>query len=276
MNYLSISKNLREGESEKRSLKLEADGCTWNLNSCLSLLPVRLLISLLASEAQCSHLPKGVTDADLQGDFEDKIVCVLESCSHLPKPPGDVLCILCPPCSDVFPCSRLPPKAPPLCQVPFPRIYLCAENPCHTVAVHTFTTCSLPRNANQRQPGIFQGNLGAPTSFPQEGRLPSGLLAWGPPGFFFLGTDLHSPNKGLSLVLSLRKTTNQPRNIQPPDLQSQIWVWLSSWPPIKGPWVAFCISKPQCHHLYKESNVCLVALFGRLKIYVKPLIEVME
>ena len=191
MNYLSISKNLREGESAKHSLKLEADGCTWNLNSCVSLLPVRLVIGLLASEAQCSHLPKEITDTRLQGDFEDKIVCVLESCSHLPKPPGDVLCILCPPCSDIFPCPRLSPKAPPLCQVPFPRIYLCSENPCHTVAVHTSTTCSLPRNTNQGQPGIFQGNLGDPTSFPQEGRLPSGLLVWGPPGFFFLGTDLH-------------------------------------------------------------------------------------
>lgn len=142
MNYLSIFKTLRAGESGKHSLKLEADGCTWNLNSCLSLLSIRLLIGLTASEAQCSHLPKGVTDANLQGDFEDKIVCVLGSCSHLPKPPRDVLCTLCPTCSDIFPCSRLSPKALPLCQVPFPRIYLCSENPYHTVAVNTFTTCS--------------------------------------------------------------------------------------------------------------------------------------
>lgn len=274
MNYLSISKNLREGESAKHSLKLEADGCTWNLNSCLSLLPVSLVIGLLASEAQCSHLPKEITDTKLQGDFEDKIVCVLESCSHLPKPPGDVLCILCPPCSDIFPCPRLPPSSLPSA---FPQDismlweslpYCCCSHLHHLLLTQKHkprTTRHLPRESGgfykfptRRETAHWSVSLGT-TWF---------LLPW--------DRSAQSPNKGLSLVLSLRRTTNQARNIQPPDLQSQIWVWLSSWPPIKGPWVAFCISKPQCHHLYKESSVCLVALFDRLKIYVKLLIEDME
>ena len=188
-----------------------------DLNSCLSLLPVRLLIGLLPSEAQCYHLTKGVTDANLQGDFEDKIVCVLGSCSHLPKPPGDVLCTLCPTCSDIFPFSRLPPKALPLCQVPFPRIYLCSENPYHTVTVNTFTTCSWPRNRH------LPRESGGSYKFPTRRETAQWSVSLGTT-WFLLPWDrsVQNPNKGLNLGLSLRKTTNQTRNIQPPDLQSQI------------------------------------------------------
>lgn len=110
--------------------------------------------------------------------------------------------------------------------------------------------------------GIFLGSLGAPTSSPQEGRLPSGLLVWGPPDFFFLGTDLYR-----ILIKDSAWGCHWGKPPTRPEIYNHLTFRVKSliWPLIKGPWIAFCISKLQCHHLYKESNVFLVALSGRSK-----------
>lgn len=98
--------------------------------------------------------------------------------------------------------------------------------------------------------------FGASTRFPQEEKLPRGLLL-----LFFLGSrSTQTPDKQFSNGLSLRKTTNQPAVIS--RVKSG---YVSSWPLLTGPWAVSSISKLQCHHPSKERNAYLIALFGRLK-----------
>ena len=139
-------------------------------------------------ESQSSHLPKGVTEPNLQGDGMEKTTYVWRSWPHLPKLRRGPLHTPVPPALRSSAPTGFPRGPASLLSAPSPGYPCCLNIPAMLSLL--LTQKDKPQTSKVGHARQLPGSLGAPTSCPQEGGLHSGLLVQGPPDFFFLGTGL--------------------------------------------------------------------------------------